>query len=108
MKKNFTRIFALGILLITILTSCASKITQEQLNELKRLSDEKQVLEHQSKAKEDEITRLDSELKNRKIQADSCDSKKKTVVSRIAKWPNVWGTKISSGEANPVPAPDSK
>jgi len=96
------------LVLSAFLTSCASKITQEQLNELQRLAEERQVIEHQTKAREDEIARLENEMKLRKSSADSCDSKRKTVAARLAKWPNVWVTKILSGEANPVPAPDSK
>lgn len=108
MNKITNKLLVLVFALSAFLTSCASKVTQEQLNELKRLADEKQVLEHQIRAREDEVARLETEMKSRKASADSCDTKKKTVSARLAKWPNVWGTKILSGEANPVPAPDSK
>lgn len=89
------RSLKLGVLILavagtSVLTSCSSKITEEQLAEMKKLRQQEQTLNQQIRMKEDEKSRLQSELNARQGEVDRCNTKKQFVESKLAQWPNVW------------------
>ena len=73
-----------------ISSGCTSKITDEQLAKLRDLRQQEQTLNQQLRAKEDERTRVQNEIKARKAELDKCNSNMQFVKDKLAQWPNVW------------------
>jgi peptidoglycan hydrolase CwlO-like protein len=89
------RSFQLGMLVLvtasaTVLTSCSSKITEEQLATLRDLRQQEQTLNQQIRQKEGERDRLQGEVNARKAELDRCNQNKQFVQGKLAQWPNVW------------------
>jgi outer membrane murein-binding lipoprotein Lpp len=85
----------LGMLMLAVvcassLTSCTSKITEEQLAMLKDLRTQETTLNQQIRQKEGERDRLQGEINARKAELDRCNSNKQFVQGKLAQWPNVW------------------
>ncbi len=75
---------------MSVITGCSSKITEEQLAELKRLRDQERTLTQQISAKEGEKGTLQSEVNARRADLDRCNTNKQFVQGKLAQWPNVW------------------
>lgn len=89
------RLHQLGLLAValagtTFLTSCSSKITQEQLTELQNLRQQEQTLNQQIRTKEQEKSRLQSEINARRADYDRCNTNRQFVQGKLSQWPNVW------------------
>jgi uncharacterized protein (DUF3084 family) len=100
------RSIQLGVLVLatagmTVLTSCSSKITEEQLATLRDLRQQEQTLNQQIRAKEGERDRLQSEVNARRAELDKCNTNKQFVQGKMAQWPNVW----PDWQDTPPPAP---
>jgi uncharacterized protein involved in exopolysaccharide biosynthesis len=82
--------FALVVLGATSLTSCSSKITEEQLAELTRLRDQERTLTNQVRSAEQDKNRLQSEVTAQRTSLESCNTNKQFVQGKLSQWPNVW------------------
>ena len=74
----------------TLLTSCTSKITEEQLATLRDLRQQEQTLNQQIRQKEGERDRIQGEVNSRRAELDRCNTNKQFVQGKLAQWPNVW------------------
>jgi outer membrane murein-binding lipoprotein Lpp len=74
----------------TVLTSCSSKITEEQLATLRDLRAQEQTLNQQIRQKEGERDRLQGEVNARRAELDRCNQNIQFVQGKLAQWPNVW------------------
>lgn len=72
------------------LGSCTSKITEEQLKQLRDLRTQERGLSESIQQKKDEKSRLERELNARKAELKKCSDEKKFVQEKLAKWPDVW------------------
>lgn len=72
------------------LASCSSKITTEQLAEMRRLRAEERSLKQQISDKNSELARLESEVSAKQKEVDNCATRKQFVQSKMAQWPNIW------------------
>ncbi len=91
MKRSFQ---AAALILVTagatMLASCSSKITDEQLAELQKLRNQEQTLTQQINAAKQERSKLQGEVKAQQSQLDQCNSNKQFVNGKLQQWPNVW------------------
>lgn len=71
-------------------SSCASKITDEQKNQLSELRRQQASLGEKIKLKANEISRLESEIADRERAVAKCNEEKTALEQRLAKWPNAW------------------
>lgn len=76
-----------------ILSSCTSKITEEQLATLQELRKEEASLKEQLKNENSEIDKIKAELSQIEAQVKDCDTKKAFVEGKLEEWPDVWGDK---------------
>ena len=88
----------------TVLTSCSSKITEEQLATLRDLRAQEQTLNQQIRQKEGERDRLQGEVNARKAELDRCNQNVQFVQGKLAQWPNVW----PDWQDTPQPSVESK
>lgn len=72
------------------MAGCASKITQEQLAELQSLRQQESTLRQQISAKEQEKSRLLTEVNTRRGELDRCTKDRQFVEGKLAVWPDVW------------------
>lgn len=90
MKTTRLLRFASAIACVAALTACTPKLTQEQYNQLMTMKrEEGQKREAIAKVEQD-IARLEPELKARQADVKECEDRKAGVQSRLATWPNVW------------------
>lgn len=92
-KRNFFSEAGIGIFVLAaalIMSSCASKITDDQLAQLKELRTQERSLNESISKNRDEKSRLEAELKAKKSQFKDCDDKLQFVKSKLATWPDVW------------------
>jgi septal ring factor EnvC (AmiA/AmiB activator) len=90
MKTTRLLRFASAIACVAVLTACTPKLTQEQYNQLMTMKrEEGQKREAIAKVEQD-IARLEPELKARQADVKECEDRKAGVQSRLATWPNVW------------------
>lgn len=80
----------LAVACMSMLASCSSKITEEQLARLRELRQQEQTLQQQIRAKKDERSRLQGEVNARRADLDRCSKDKAFVQSKLAQWPDVW------------------
>ena len=88
---------ALALVGSTFLASCSSKITKEQLDEMRRLRAQEQTLKNEISAKTSDRDRLQREADARQREIDNCNSRKQFVQSKLAQWPNVWPAGLFPG-----------
>jgi outer membrane murein-binding lipoprotein Lpp len=81
---------ALALAGSSFLAGCSSKITKEQLDEMRRLRAQEQTLKNEISAKTSERDRLQREVDARRREVDNCNSRRQFVQSKLAQWPNVW------------------
>jgi outer membrane murein-binding lipoprotein Lpp len=103
------RSIQLGVLVaavagMTMLTSCSSKITEEQLATLRDLRQQEQTLNQQIRQKEGERDRLQGEVNARRAELDRCNTNKQFVQGKLAQWPNVWPDWQPAPVNTPTPA----
>jgi uncharacterized protein (DUF3084 family) len=88
------RIHQLSLFVVTAasmaMVGCSSKITQEQLTELQNLRQQEATLRQQVSAKEQEKSRLQSEVNARRGDLDKCNTDRQFVEGKLATWPDVW------------------
>jgi hypothetical protein len=72
------------------LASCSSKITEEQLAQLRDLRQREQTLNQQIRTRESERSRLQGEVSARRAEVDRCNTNKQFVQGKLQQWPNVW------------------
>lgn len=90
MKTTRLLRFAVGIVCVATLSACTPKLTQEQYNQLISMKrEEGQKREAIAKADQD-IARIEPELKARQQDVKECEDRKSSVQSKLATWPNVW------------------
>jgi outer membrane murein-binding lipoprotein Lpp len=85
----------LGLVLFAVvgtmtLASCTSKITEEQLAQLKQLRDQERTLNSQISQAEQDRSRLQADVASRRAEVDRCNTNKQFVQGKLAAWPNVW------------------
>lgn len=90
--KRTIRLGALALVVLgaTSLTSCSSKITEEQLAELTRLRDQERTLLAQTRSLEQDKNRLQSEVTAQQTSLANCNTNKQFVQGKLSQWPNVW------------------
>jgi peptidoglycan hydrolase CwlO-like protein len=82
---------ASAVIVAVSLTSCgASKITDEQKNQLSELRRQQASLGEKIKLKATDIARLESEIAERERAVAKCTEEKLALEQRLAKWPNAW------------------
>lgn len=81
---------ALALAGSSFLAGCSSKITKEQLAEMRDLRAKEQTLKNEIATKTSERDRLQREVEARQREVDNCNSRKQFVQSKLAQWPNVW------------------
>lgn len=81
---------ALALAGSSFLASCSSKITKEQLAEMRDLRAKEQTLKNEIATKKMDRDRLQREVEARQREVDNCNSRKQFVQSKLAQWPNVW------------------
>lgn len=91
-KSLVTRIGICSAFLVSsmLLTNCVSKITEEQLMQLKDLRKQEVTLNQEIANKSTEITKVERELAARKAEADNCNKEKNYIKQKLAQWPNIW------------------
>jgi len=72
------------------LSSCAKKITDEQLNQLHSLKHEIASLESANQQNDAEKSRLNDELQTETTQLNKCNDDKKFVMDKLSRWPDCW------------------
>lgn len=86
---------SIGLLIMAVsgsafLAGCTSKITQEQLNELRRLRGDEVRLNQEISGAKAELEKIRREVAARQSEVDDCNSRKQFVQSKLAQWPNSW------------------
>ena len=79
-----------AIVAAAMLASCSSKVTQEQLTQLSDLRRQKDALNSQISAKEQEKNRVQGDVNARRADLDKCNTNKQFVSGKLAQWPDVW------------------
>jgi septal ring factor EnvC (AmiA/AmiB activator) len=93
LKKSFiTKIGVSSLLVAFVLfvSSCTSKITEEQLQQLNELRKQERSLTEMIDKKKQQKSRLEQELKSRQVELDDCTKKKEFVQDKLSKWPDIW------------------
>lgn len=81
---------ALALAGSSFIAGCTSKITKEQLAEMRDLRAKEMTLKNEIATKKSERDRLQREVEARQREVDNCNSRKQFVQSKLAQWPNVW------------------
>ncbi|ROL56442.1 hypothetical protein D9V84_08415 [Bacteroidetes/Chlorobi group bacterium Naka2016] len=87
--KVFSFLFAF-VFTSLVISSCSSKITQEQLMQLRELRKQQSSLTESINKKKDEKAKLERELNARKAELKDCEERTQFVKDKLAKWPDVW------------------
>jgi septal ring factor EnvC (AmiA/AmiB activator) len=72
------------------LSSCSSKITDEQLAQLDGLRRDEAKLNEQISKVKNEKSRLEAELNARKSELKQCEDQVNYIKAKLATWPDVW------------------
>lgn len=88
------------------LSSCAKKISDEQLNQLHSLKHEIASLEDANQQNDAEKSRLNGELQSETAQLNKCNDDKKFVMDKLSRWPDCWPDWHPAPP--PAPADESK
>ncbi len=75
---------------MTALAGCTAKVTEEQLARLRELRQQERTLTEQISAKQNDRSRLQTEMASRRAELDRCGKDREFVQSKLAQWPNVW------------------
>ncbi len=107
---TFSRTVLAGVAVIALLaTGCgASKITEEQLSQIRELRKQQTALNDKIKATQGDIARLESEIADRQKAVNKCKEDKAAVEQRLAQWPNVWPDAASSADSTKTTPKKSK
>lgn len=91
-KEKIIRIGALAIVPVAIITlsSCTSKITEEQMMQLQELRKQERSLQDAISNKKGELNRLKDEINMRKSELRSCEGERDLIKQRLSQWPNIW------------------
>jgi len=110
MSKYFS-IVVLGVAFLLsglIFSSCSSKITEEQLMQLRELRKQQSSLTESINKKKDEKSRLERELNARKAELKDCEEKTQFVKDKLAKWPDIWPDwKYVEPKSEPTPSKEA-
>lgn len=93
LKRNKTQvimIFSFLLGLIFFMSSCVSKITQDQLMQLKDLRAKERSLSESITKKQNEKSNLQREIEARRAELKKCNEDTKFVSDKLKQWPNVW------------------
>ncbi len=75
---------------VAVMAGCSSKITEEQLAQMRQLRQQESTLQSQLRSKRDEKTRLSGEVNRLRADLDQCGKDKAFVQGKLAQWPDVW------------------
>lgn len=91
-KDKIIRIGAIALVPFAIisLSSCTSKITEEQMMQLQELRKQERSLQDAVSNKRSELNRLKDEINMRKSELRNCESDRDLVKQRLSQWPNIW------------------
>lgn len=79
------------VLSLSILAAgCSNQITEEQLAQINELRKHEAQLKDEVRKKEEELSRLRSEVDARQKELDNCLEMKAFVEEKLKNWPNVW------------------
>ncbi len=86
---------SVGLLILAVsgsafMAGCTSMITQEQLNEMRKLRADEIRLNDEIATKKGELEKLRREVAARQSEVDDCNTRKQFVQSKLAQWPNSW------------------
>ncbi len=73
-----------------IMTSCSCKVTDEQLAQIAELRRQQKAVSAEITSTQNEKSKMNRELQNRKTEADNCNKKRDIVKQRLNQWPNIW------------------
>ncbi|HOV91555.1 MAG TPA: hypothetical protein PLC04_00525 [Candidatus Kapabacteria bacterium] len=92
LKKSLTKIAILIVLPMGLatLSSCTSKITEEQMTQLQELRKQERSLQDGISNKQNELNRIRSEINSRKAELNNCQNELNTVKTRLSQWPDIW------------------
>ena len=65
-------------------------ITEEQLKEMRDLRAKEKNLTEQISKKQEEKSRIQSEINSRNSELKKCTDDKAYIESKLSQWPNVW------------------
>lgn len=87
--------FSVGLLVLAFsgsafLAGCTSKITQEQLAEMRRLRQDEVRLNSEIADRKRDLENLRREVSARQSEVDDCNTRRQFVQSKLAQWPNSW------------------
>jgi outer membrane murein-binding lipoprotein Lpp len=83
--------FAAVALAVSLFASgCTSKITEEQLRELRDLRARESQLRQTISSSEAERLRVEGEVTRRQAEVRKCNEDKAFVQQQMGRWPNVW------------------
>jgi chromosome segregation ATPase len=88
------------------MTSCTSKISEEQMKQLQDLRRQEASLQEQIGRTRSDNTRLESEVRSRRAEVDLCNQEKQFVQSKLAQWPNIWPD-YTPGETQQTTTPEN-
>jgi len=72
------------------MAGCSSKITDEQLAQLKDLRQQETTLQSQIKQRNDVKSQLTNEVSRLQADLNQCGQDKAFVQGKLSQWPNVW------------------
>lgn len=72
------------------MAGCSSKITDEQLAQLKDLRQQETTLQSQIRQRNDAKSQLTNEVSRLRADLNQCAQDKSFVQSKLTQWPNVW------------------
>ena len=92
LKQSLMKVGILILLPAGLLTlsSCSSKITEEQLAQLQELRRQERSLQDGIANKQSELSRIREEINARKAALNNCQNELNTVRTRLSQWPNIW------------------
>jgi len=82
--------FVAVVVSMAALAGCTAKVTEEQLARLRELRQQERTLTEQISAKQNDRSRLQTEMASRRAELDRCGKDREFVQSKLAQWPNVW------------------
>lgn len=83
------------------MAGCSSKITDEQLAQLKDLRQQEATLQSQVRQRNDAKSQLTNEVSRLQADLNQCGQDKSFVQGKLAQWPNVWPDWQYTPEAAP-------
>lgn len=92
LKAKIIRIGALALVPIAtvMLSSCSSKITEEQMMQLQELRKQERSLQDAITNKKSELNRLKDEINMRRSELRNCEGERDLIKQRLSQWPNIW------------------